>query len=1241
MKILSLRLKNINSLKGEWKIDFSKEPFATNGLFAITGPTGAGKTTLLDAICLALYHQTPRLNVSPSQNELMTRHTSDCLAEVEFEVKGEGYRAFWSQRRSRGHAEGKLQSPIVELARISDNKIIAEKVKDKLQMVAKITGLNFARFTKSMLLSQGQFAAFLNADPNDRAELLEELTGTEIYGTISEQVFIEFKQAKSELEKYQAKAEGMTLLSGTDKEAIDQQLATLTENETVIVKRQEIVQAQKSWLDTDKKLNDTKTKSVTALEAALDEQETYQSDLDLLEQSEPAEKLRLIHCDVTKSKTATEQASESLHNLEEQLNTNAAQVNLLSGELGTTEQSFEELKAQQSETEDLINAQVVPLDHQIDQLKKEQSRLQDQFKNQQSQRNALQNSRQNLFAQQESSENQLADLTEYFLKNEQHGLLSGQLDLWRELFATQSRQQTELTQLSTRSKTNEHNQQQLVTQIQTQQHQVTQAQEQLTSNEHQFSEAQSTLAQQLVHTNETQIKNELAQIANNKPAVHQLQSIFVACQQQENERASYVARQIQHTVNCEQLKQQITTTNQQYSQQNQHLNDLQTVLEQEKTIVSLEQARAQLQQEHPCPLCGSTEHPAIEAYQAINLSQTQQRFNDLKQTVEQLMNQRQGLDRQLVSLETLLQSEQSIIDRLTVQKQQFDQNWQQLCDSLGAQLLIDDAQALTDYAAQLQQYEQQLTEQLGRLQQAGRQVELLRNTFNESKTRQQQFAFALQSSQKDAANLDVNQNELTIGINNLVGVIEQAQQKLSEQLQSFGFELPDEQDQNLWLQQRTQQAQLFQVNTQNKQALEREQDKLQVQINTAVEQLQTLEDLLAEGENLCQNNASVLQDVINERIEVFGEQNVDTVRGAMLAKLAAMQRTLVETQRQTTKAQEQSKALEGQLQVTKEHIETLNDSHNKAQQSFDEALANSEFIDLAAFIGAVLPEEQRKELQQLKMRLDKQIERSQALKAQAEQEWVLHHQSQPSALDKTVESGEEEQQEITFSEDLGEQLAKLAEQLKDIALQQGKYQQQLDSDSALRLSQQALFDQIEHHQLNYDDWAYLNGLIGSADGSKFRRFAQGLTLDHLVYLANKQLTRLHGRYQLRRKETEALELLVIDTWQADSLRDTKTLSGGESFLVSLALALALSDLVSHKTSIDSLFLDEGFGTLDSETLDVALNALDSLNASGKMIGVISHIDAMKERIPVQIQVLKVNGLGVSKLEKEYAVAQTS
>ncbi|MBU2224674.1 MAG: exonuclease subunit SbcC, partial [Gammaproteobacteria bacterium] len=191
--------------------------------------------------------------------------------------------------------------------------------------------------------------------------------------------------------------------------------------------------------------------------------------------------------------------------------------------------------------------------------------------------------------------------------------------------------------------------------------------------------------------------------------------------------------------------------------------------------------------------------------------------------------------------------------------------------------------------------------------------------------------------------------------------------------------------------------------------------------------------------------------------------------------------------------------------------------------------------------------------------------------------------------------------------------------------------QQLKQQELLASTQAGLYQQLQDQQALYQDWQKLNTLIGSANGDKYRRFAQGLTLQQLIVLANRQLDKLHSRYQLARKADSELELWVLDSWQADAVRDTKTLSGGESFLVSLALALALSDLVSHKTRIESLFLDEGFGTLDPDTLETALAALDSLQSSGKMIGIISHVEALKERIPVQIKVQKQAGSGWSQL----------
>ena len=160
MKILSLQFENLNSLKGNWKIDFQEQAFIDNGLFVITGHTGAGKSTLLDAICLALYQQTPRLDkLTQSNNELMTRGTANCSAQVEFSVKSKSYRVSWAQSRARKKSDGRLQAPICELAEL-EGKILATKSSEVLKEVIALTGLDFSRFTKSMLLAQGGFAAF-------------------------------------------------------------------------------------------------------------------------------------------------------------------------------------------------------------------------------------------------------------------------------------------------------------------------------------------------------------------------------------------------------------------------------------------------------------------------------------------------------------------------------------------------------------------------------------------------------------------------------------------------------------------------------------------------------------------------------------------------------------------------------------------------------------------------------------------------------------------------------------------------------------------------------------------------------------------------------------------------------------------------------------------------------------------------------------------------------------------------
>jgi len=309
--------------------------------------------------------------------------------------------------------------------------------------------------------------------------------------------------------------------------------------------------------------------------------------------------------------------------------------------------------------------------------------------------------------------------------------------------------------------------------------------------------------------------------------------------------------------------------------------------------------------------------------------------------------------------------------------------------------------------------------------------------------------------------------------------------------------------------------------------------------------------------------------------------------------------------------------------------EALREADALQQESLNrwiQALDASPFATEVEFQQALLSESERQQLLEQKQQLEKALSQAQALVDQARQ-----------AVKAVLAHADAERYLSVPADEVEQILQAFADQQQQAATRLGAIEQRLAADQQQRNQKQDVLAELARFRQEYDDIAYLHALIGSQKGDKFRTFAQGLTLDNLVLLANQQLERLHGRYLLKRKHNAGLELCVLDTWQGDVERDTKTLSGGEGFLVSLALALALSDLVSHKTRIDSLFLDEGFGTLDRETLDIALDALDNLNASGKMIGVISHIDAMKERIPVQIRVIKKSGLGISALDRVYQV----
>lgn len=1216
MKILKIELQNINSLKSDIPIviDFESNSFRDVGLFVITGSTGAGKTTILDAITIAMYHEVPRFNKSNIKAglvDVVSYGANDAMARVTFETKNNVYEAQWNIRlRSKNGTLLGNPKEEVRLKNLTNGDIIAEKITELQSEILRITQLSYEQFLRAVLLAQGEFAAFLSAASKDKATLLEQITGGLLYKKIGEIVGEKINIEGKEFERIKSKINTEDLLTDEVRKELNEEGKGLIARIETLDREFKEVEKILRWFKKDAELVNSQMQLEIDRENLKKENEEYQSVLNNLikhEKIEPfkesLDELIRLEKDIQKKKIRSDELNLELSELSLNLDETQGRGKLQKNCCDIAENEFNQwlpklqlvTKLDTEINNNLINTGTLTqlisdLTSYINKLKANNQIKSDSIK---------------------ANEITLKGIVNYLQDNIHILEIEKSLTNWNSKLTERKGYRERISVLIDNIQITGKELNVIKSELENTQLLFEKANTQLNL----LKEDISKISIFLDSNNLEEFLTKQKQLESRKDHLRDIQLLSLKYKELYLAKEQLSHNKIELELSKKELQETISGLQSKMALAEKSLFDAENILHLEQSIKNFEEERKQLVKGKPCNLCGSTEHPYVEKYATLELSKSKTEVENRKGILETLKKEEKNQTIRYTEIATLLEAtvfqlktNQVVLDETTTKFKTLTTEFNIEDDDKIRNLSFannNNLVTLSENITLTQKWQKEKEERVRLFNIEQKKVTELNNELIRIKEQIEGASKLLLQKQEDQGGLLIK--------------IEALETALEIEFNCFGLTMPliENTDSFINLSQKR-------ITTYYDKGIEKVDVKNTISLlNSDIESITSQQK---EKQEEIDKQLGGIIELKEQLAQLTGERNL------ILPAEISTELKRIDLQKAIEKAKLEFEGITNILNVLK----TKHASASKERENLELELKDVEMlygIQSIAFskniqsIGFMV----RRELEEALLNFEDKAKYVAIRKRLEEKMLTLK-----TLEDKLKDDYNAQEIEKTF--DLTNEMALIKqteiESIKATLLRRsGEISKQFELDDQIKDRNKGVLGEIMNQEKVLKKWYDLMKLLGGSKDA-FNTYVQRLTLQNLINLANIHLYKLNRRYSLKMNETykpgEELNFMLVDHYQTDETRLVDTSSGGEKFLISLALALGLSDLASNNVSIGSLFIDEGFGTLDNNTLETVISTLETLHSQGKMIGIISHVENLRERIPTQIQVLKKSN-GVSEV----------